>query len=268
MNRSEIKELLFTKLAEIYPSGEAQAIAEYYLSDSDWQKKDPEELNQEFEDLFSGKPVQYVTGIAWFFGIAFKVNPSVLIPRPETEELVELILNENSSIESLLDIGTGSGCIAITVKKTRPAVLVSASDISAEALEVAKSNAEAAGTDIRFFKDDILNSAIPADRKFNIIVSNPPYIPLNEKHQLENNVVNFEPHQALFVDDREPLLFYKAILAFSETHLLAEGKLYFEIHSANSKVLMSWINDHYKVEASLIKDLSGNDRFVRIVHKR
>ncbi|HEY0900298.1 MAG TPA: peptide chain release factor N(5)-glutamine methyltransferase, partial [Sphingobacteriaceae bacterium] len=164
------------------------------------------------DELKSGKPLQYILGETEFLGLRFLVNPSVLIPRPETEELVDWIIQEaekNQHYISILDIGTGSGCIPVALKKKLPAMKVSAIDISFEALETAMRNAVLNGTEVTFKRVDILNPepAFP-DHKYSIIVSNPPYITETEKEQMHQNVLDFEPHTALFVKDTDPLLFY------------------------------------------------------------
>jgi release factor glutamine methyltransferase len=192
------------------------------------------------------------------------VNESVLIPRPETEELVDWIRNENDLNKNLqiLDIGTGSGCIAISLKHEFPFATVDAFDISNEALETARKNAAQNGLEVNFSEVDILNA--PAfDKKWDIIVSNPPYVLENEKLQMHSNVLEYEPHLALFVPDNDPLLFYREIALFAKKQLNANGKLYFEINRAYGQATVDMLSELGFQHIELRKDISGNDRMVR-----
>ncbi|NIM33988.1 MAG: peptide chain release factor N(5)-glutamine methyltransferase [Hydrotalea flava] len=191
-------------------------------------------LQQYSDELAQYKPVQYVLKKAWFFGLPFFVNESVLIPRPETEELVAWLLQEAKNIElpvSVLDIGCGSGCIPITIKHQRPDFNVIGVDISEKALSVAKQNAVTHQTNINFKTIDILNTYNWSllDR-YDFIISNPPYIGWLEKKSMAKQVVEFEPHEALFVPDNDPLLFYKTIAQFSKSHLNPNGLLFLEVN--------------------------------------
>ena len=218
-------------------------------------------------ELLTHRPVQYVLGEAWFAGMKFFVNESVLIPRPETEELVEWI-EEVWSLEfgvwSLLDIGTGSGCIPIAVKKKLPGGSVSSIDVSVEALQVAKQNADTLGADIDFLVFDFLNEALwDSLPVFDVIVSNPPYIKQSEEKNMAKNVLDFEPLIALFVPDEDALLFYRKIAAFAKSHLTKQGMIFLEINEALGKdVVALFENDGYVVE--LKKDLQGRDRMVKV----
>ena len=186
--------------------------------------------------LLNQKPVQYITGTAWFYGEAFKVTPDVLIPRPETEELCDWIIKDclssttNPTSLRILDIGTGSGCIAITLKQKIESAIVTALDISQKALEVAKDNATVKNAEIIFVKADILQPEQWPAGPFDIIVSNPPYVRESEKKLMKPNVLEHEPHTALFVSDEQPLVFYEAIAKLALQSLTAQGKLYFEIN--------------------------------------
>src|SRR5690554_4735017 len=201
-------------------------------------------LNYILSELQTGKPIQYILGYAWFYNQKFVVSEAVLIPRPETEELVSLILNENiRSNLRILDIGTGSGCIPISLKKHLPENSeVVGVDISQDALNIAKLNADTLTCSVDFFQMDILKevSAKEVEQKFDIIVSNPPYITPKEKLLMHNNVLKFEPHIALFVEEDDPLVFYKAIADFAVKNLNQDGKLYFEINQlyGNQIVIM------------------------------
>ncbi len=225
-----------------------------------------EELKNALIALLQHKPIQYVTGEAFFYNLKFKVDKSVLIPRPETEELVKLVIDYSKSINfkngRILDIGTGSGCIAIALKKQLPAATVTAIDISANALVIAKENALVHNTDIEFLEIDFLDrTQWPLLPIVDIIISNPPYIPLNELEKLEKNVTDFEPHQALFVPDNFPLLFYKNIASFAANHLNPGGKIFMETHEDLAKDTMALFVQNFK-EAIIKKDIFGKERMV------
>ena len=216
------------------------------------------------EALLAGRPIQYITGSAWFMGESYAVNDQVLIPRPETEELVEWII-EYASIKGkalrILDIGTGSGCIAIALKKALPEAIVSAIDISTGALKIATTNAAALKADIEFTCLDILNTAfLPG--QYDVIVSNPPYIPMQEMKNMELQVTDHEPNIALFVPDEDPLVFYKAIARLAKLHLSANGQLFFEIHYDQGDAMIALL-DEMHFHAELRTDLFGKDRMVR-----
>ncbi|SHM08778.1 peptide chain release factor N(5)-glutamine methyltransferase [Mucilaginibacter sp. OK098] len=227
-----------------------------------------EKLKSILEELKTGKPIQYILGKTEFYGLPFNVNPSVLIPRPETEELVEWVLNSVGSLKlavgSLLDIGTGSGCIAISLKKNLLGFKVSAIDISADALQTAASNATLNAVDIEFIEDDILNIKSEIEiPKFEIIISNPPYVTLHDKTQMHTNVTDFEPHTALFVPENDPLIFYNAIAKFATTHLTENGLLFFEINESYGKETVKLLADKGFKNIELRKDMSGRDRMIR-----
>ena len=230
-NSSECQQMIFLLLEDVKGLSRADVNSRINeeLSDSEWKK-----LFSYLEELMLGKPVQYVLGHAWFSGMKFFVNENVLIPRPETEELCEWILSEADMLKenSILDIGTGSGCIAIALKKKWPQAKVSALDISDDALEIARQNAALNQTDINFLKGDILlkRHLEFTHTKFDIIVSNPPYVRKDEMNAMNKSVKDFEPHLALFVDGEDPLIFYNSIADFAKKHLNANGKLYFEIN--------------------------------------
>ena len=212
------------------------------------------------------EPIQYVIGETEFYGLNFKVNNFVLIPRPETEELVDWIIQENKTSNeiNILDIGTGSGCIAVSLAKKLDKAKVFALDISSEALSVTKKNAINNKVNIEFIEHDILNSEIEIkDSKFDIIVSNPPYVRELEKNLIEDNVLKYEPHLALFVEDNNALLFYKAITKFSNKYLSKNGQLYFEINEylgESTKALLE--NENFK-QVELRKDINQKDRMLK-----
>lgn len=222
-------------------------------------------------ELQTGKPVQYIIGVTEFYGLPFKVNPYVLIPRPETEELVEwILLSEGERLKvkgerfSLLDIGTGSGCIAISLKKNLAYAVVSAIDISEGALQTAKENAVLNEVDVNFLQADILNTK-PGNEsaQYNIIVSNPPYVTLDDKKQMHSNVTDFEPHTALFVPEHDPLIFYRAIAGFALNNLIAGGLLYFEINENLGKETVELLAGKGFKNIELKKDMSGRDRMIK-----
>jgi len=219
------------------------------------------------EDLKQQKPIQYILGETEFFGLPFMVNDSVLIPRQETEELVDLIIrlyskgNEESQLK-ILDIGTGSGCIAISLAKNLSNAQVYALDVSEVALDVAKKNAELNNVKVNFIEADILNTK-NLDLKFDIIVSNPPYVRELEKVEIQPNVLDNEPHLALFVEDDNPLLFYKAITDFSIDHLKRNGQLFFEINQYLGEDTKALLTDANFEAIELLKDLNGNDRMLK-----
>jgi len=221
-------------------------------------------LDSFIEKLKIYTPIQYVLGETEFFGLEFIVNQSVLIPRPETEELVEWILstvNINSKL-NFLDIGTGSGCVAISLKNSLPQSHVTAFDISDEALLIAKKNAEINKLEINFEQIDILIN-LDIKEKWDVIVSNPPYIPENEKIDISLNVLNFEPHLALFVPENDPLLFYKKIADFGKAHLKENGSLFFEIHYTKANQIIELLKSSGYLEIELRKDIFKNDRMIK-----
>ncbi|RWY54219.1 peptide chain release factor N(5)-glutamine methyltransferase [Mucilaginibacter gilvus] len=230
-----------------------------------------EKLPAILTELKTCKPVQYILGSTEFYGLSFLVNPATLIPRPETEELVEwallsLKLNvESQKSFSILDIGTGSGCIAISLKKNLPDAAVTAVDISAEALQTAKQNAVINEVDVEFIEVDVLkvSKSEIENRKFEIIISNPPYVTLHDKTLMHTNVTDFEPHSALFVPEDDPLLFYKAIADFAAEKLITGGLLFFEINEAFGKETVELLADKGFTNIELRKDMSGRDRMVK-----
>ena len=227
-------------------------------------------FNNVVKRLKKEEPIQYILGETSFYGLKFHVNKNVLIPRPETEELVEWIIDEVRSskfeVRSILDVGTGSGCIPIAIKKNLLSAEVSAIDVSAEALEVARQNAELNSVNVNFIQKDILQlptSNFEPRTAFDIIVSNPPYITESEKQSMSRNVLENEPHLALFVNDNDPLLFYKAIATFAQSHLADKGKLFFEINEAKGADVKLMLEKMGFKNVEIKKDLSGKDRMIK-----
>lgn len=212
--------------------------------------------------LQTSEPIQYILGKTEFYGLPFIVNENVLIPRPETEELVELIINENQrSAPTIIDIGTGSGCIAVALKKWLPDAAVCAWDFSETALSVAKKNADLNQIDITFEQIDVLRDPIP-NIKPDVIVSNPPYVLSSEKENMNKNVLDYEPHSALFVPDDNSLLFYIRIADIALQLLNPGGKLYLEINRLKGQATKEMLKEKGFDNVKVFKDMSGNDRMV------
>lgn len=283
MTLREVEKLYIDTLSKLYGLDEAKSLAwlsisfvckisrSEYLS----RKEELVSLVHEtsvlkiLEELKSGKPLQYILGETEFYDLTFRVNSSVLIPRPETEELVDWILKDpavktNPNLR-ILDIGTGSGCIPIVLKKNLPKAEVWAIDISAEALYTAIGNAAFNKAEVKFYLDDILNpkEADITENKYSVIVSNPPYVTLSEKNLMHQNVLSFEPHIALFVPDNDPLLFYKAIINFAASHLLPNGLLFLEINENLGAATVELLTKSGFENIQLRTDLREKDRMIR-----
>lgn len=224
--------------------------------------------NQAMEALESFEPIQYIIGETEFYGLPFDVTPATLIPRPETEELVEWILKDAGLTSlSILDVGTGSGCIPITLAKQLPQAQVTSIDVSTEALAVATRNAQRNGVNVQFIPQSVLETEALetcfADQFFDVIVSNPPYVRHLEKEEIQPNVLEHEPHLALFVEDDDALLFYRHIGQFALHHLKKGGKLYFEINQYLGNETIALVESLGFQNIVLRKDLFGNDRMLR-----
>jgi release factor glutamine methyltransferase len=214
--------------------------------------------------LKTGKPIQYILGETTFYDCIIKLNSSTLIPRPETEELVDLIIKENKNFNgNIIDFGTGSGCIAIALAMKFPLSELTGIDISEDALNIARENAVLNKVKVSFIKGDILDFNKTEIGKAGIIVSNPPYVRDSEKSLMGKNVLDFEPHQALFVPDSEPLLYYRAILEIAAHILLPRGRLYFEINEAMGAVLVQLMKLFGYSEIQIIPDINDKERFIK-----
>ncbi|MFD2287755.1 peptide chain release factor N(5)-glutamine methyltransferase [Pedobacter petrophilus] len=217
-------------------------------------------------DLKIGKPIQHILGVAHFYGAVYEVNENVLIPRPETEELVDWIINDHAPVRmqnlKVLDIGTGSGCIPVSLKTYLPDFDVKALDISPEALTVAKRNAELIGAGVEFIEGNILT--YESEMKFDIIVSNPPYIRELEKAKMHHHVLAHEPHLALFVTDEHPLVFYQAIAEFALKNLNPTGHLYFEINEYLGEEMIKMLAGKGFKNIELKQDMQGKDRMIKV----
>ena len=246
-----------------------------YLSikNEEIQDRDAEALLRILEELKTGKPLQYILGETEFYGLTFKVNPAVLIPRPETEELVDWVLiglrglNKGTEGLKIIDIGTGSGCIPVSIKKYYPMADIYAMDISANALSTAIENAELNQTDLNFIQDDILDPKNEQllHTQFDVIISNPPYVTRSEMGQMMPNVLEHEPHTALFVPDDDPLIFYHAIKEFAVAHLPEQGLLFLEINENLGPQTLDLIKEKGFSSTELRQDIRGKDRMIRAV---
>jgi release factor glutamine methyltransferase len=224
-----------------------------------------ENVNNIIQRIHQDEPLQYILGKAPFMGRDFYVTPAVLIPRPETEELVTAILQENSSSGlSVLEIGTGSGCIAITLKKAWPASQIDALEISPKALELAAVNAGNVEATINWLQGDIFQASLP-NKQWELIVSNPPYVRLSEQKYLHKRVLAYEPSQALFVPDSQPLIFYKRIIDLATRHLKPHGKIYLEINEAFGQNIAHQLAMAGFENIQVRQDLSGKDRWVSAI---
>ena len=274
------------KLGSIFPENERKSITLLLLEKiagissvqfySDKDIKIPEavrnKLYSAIDLLVKGEPVQYILGETEFYGLNIKVKPGVLIPRPETEEIVELILKDaekpyNKTSLKILDIGTGSGCIAIALAKNLSKAKVIAWDISADALQIAQENAVYNKVNINFEKIDILSYKpdFHTDGNIDIIVSNPPYVCRSEQAEMKIQVLDYEPHLALFVNDEDPLIFYRTITLIALKMLKKGGRLYFEVSSRFGTETLNLIKKHPFREVGLFKDLSGKNRIIKAV---
>lgn len=235
----------------------------FFLDEYQLTSEQDAKIKQIVERLLKQEPIQHILGVTEFYDLQIQVSKNVLIPRPETEELVEWIISNNKGKElNILDIGTGSGAIAIALKKHLSQAKVEAWDISDKALDIAKLNAKNNNVEVVFKQVDVL-SEISLEEKYDIIVSNPPYVLESEKSQMEKNVLTYEPHLALFVPNDKPLLFYDRIAFIGQKLLNPEGQLYFEINRAFGEQTKTMLEEKYKYNSvELKKDISSNDRMI------
>lgn len=229
-------------------------------------KKDAKKIVDLIEELKTNKPLAQIMGEWEFYGLVFKVNEQTLIPRPETEELVQLIVEENKNVKNckVLDIGTGTGCIAISLKSEMKDASVSAFDISTEVLKIAAENAKLNKLKVSFKEVNILDwERQKLVEKYDVIVSNPPYIPEKEKELMHQNVLDFEPELALFVNNKEPLIFYEKIADFAIENLIPNGKLYFEINENYGQQTKQMLVDKMFKNVAIVNDINGKDRIIK-----
>lgn len=285
MNLKDFRTLFNNELTDLYPKTEIDAfffrliedklgfqlMDVFTKQDAIISSDDLSAMNSVLERLKKQEPIQYILGKTNFYGLSFVANKNVLIPRPETEELVSWILNEiekrvakeqNTNPLNLLDIGTGSGCIAISLKNNLENSAVFGLDISEEALKVATENATKNKVEVNFIKADILNTE-KLHQKFDIIISNPPYVRELEKKEIKPNVLNNEPHLALFVPDNKPLVFYEKIADFAKKNLTKNGVLFFEINQYLGKETSTMLQEKEFKNVILKKDLFGNNRMIK-----
>lgn len=281
MNLKDYRNHFIQTLTPLYDAGEAERF--FYLTlesrhglkrvdlvlqpDLELSAHEIQDWNQILDGLRDYTPIQYLLGKTEFYGLEFEVNGNTLIPRPETEELVQWILLDCERIRyskplRILDIGTGSGCIAIALAKNLPTALVAAIDVSPKALEVAQRNAVFNGVKIQFLHQDILETNDLANQ-YDIIVSNPPYVRELEKHEIKPNVLEHEPHLALFVSNEDALVFYRKIAGLACKHLAKDGKLYFEINQYLGKEMMELLGSLDFKSLNLRQDIYGNDRMLK-----
>jgi release factor glutamine methyltransferase len=274
---TELKLYLTQELLPLYDAEESTALAGELIESFQQELKSANReqwmlaIQQALVRLKEAEPLQYVLGEAWFYNLPFYVNSHVLIPRPETEELVHTIIQEYATINlpsntqlSILDIGTGSGCIPIALKKNLDQTTVYGMDISADALSIANQNAKRNGVEITFLRGDILNMKASqiVDLQYDIIVSNPPYITEAEKEHMHTNVLSYEPHLALFVTNNDPLQFYKAIADYASTHLVHQGRLYVEINAGYALDVKYCFEQYGFTDVIIATDMQGKERFV------
>lgn len=275
MNKLKLKELFTQKLNNIYDKDEAENLMWWTIQELTGKQKKQliaienfefveEDLNQILDNLSNGKPIQYIFSKSYFFDLEFYVDENVLIPRPETEELVHWIISENPQHQniSIIDLCTGSGCIAISLKNKLQLANVSAIDISQKAIEVATKNAINNKTEINFLISDIFKFS--RNEIFDVIVSNPPYVCNNEKTLMHKNVLDYEPHLALFVDDENALVFYSAIAKFGITNLKHNGKIYLEINENLANETSKIFYDLGYKFVEIKKDINGKNRMLKV----
>ena len=277
MTFAEAEQYFIDALGEIYLQREAKSLFFVWINTTlgknktDLVLQKDEVFNIPENDLFfvvsrlkQKEPIQYILGKTTFADLPFFVKSGVLIPRPETEELVNHILEEYTGTKNLqvLDIGTGSGCIAIALAKKLD-ITVFGLDKNPKALAIAEENAVLNRVKINFFRHDIFDSKFPLTEKFNIIVSNPPYVLDSEKMQMDANVVDYEPQEALFVADNDPLLFYRQIVKLSDNLLLPDGKLFFEINEKQGDAIRNLLAENNFNDIILWQDIHGKDRFIK-----
>ncbi len=274
---SDLKKFFLLRLRGLYSEAEIASISEIIIKtlfhlNRLQQIQNPDyiipltkrsEIEQIYNELASGKPVQYITGETVFYDCIIKLNSHTFIPRQETEELVDLIVKENPNFKGkILDIGTGPGSIAVALAGNMPEAKVHAIDISDEALEIARENALLNNVKVKFFLADVLSPSLDLPEFYDIVVSNPPYIPESEKKIMHINITNYEPAKALFVPDNDPLVFYRSILGKKHLFMTSGSKIYFEIHEKMGMKIKSLMAGSEIGDIRLIKDINDKDRII------
>lgn len=277
---SSVRQYLRNNLSTYYPEKELEAIItiilsfisgknrsfilahpDHSISSFNWFK-----VNKICADLKNMVPVQYITGESEFYGIKMEVTENTIIPRPETEELVDLVIRENRKPRlKILDIGTGTGCITICLALNMQDVDITATDNSSEALLVAARNAKRNNASVSFINDDILNPDIHKYGKYDIVVCNPPYITESEKVSIDKNVLDYEPHNALFVPDNDALVYYRSVLEICRQVLISGGHLYFEINENKAMEMKNLLTDYGYLETEVINDINGKARITKSI---
>lgn len=281
VNIQTIKDIRFyltSELSEIYQEPEITSLSniiiktlfnvtklhQLYLTEQQVTSSQAERITEICRELKSGKPIQYILGETIFYDCVIRLNRATLIPRPETEELVDLIIKENNGFSgNIIDFGTGSGCISIALAVNLRGASVTGVDISEEALRIARENAILNDTRVSFLKADILSLDPASIQKADLIVSNPPYVRNSEKKLMNKNVLDFEPHSALFVTDSDPLQYYKAILDLSDKIMVPRGIIYFEINEAMGQQMMKLLESHTYSEIKIVSDINGKERIIK-----
>ncbi|MDO9339436.1 MAG: peptide chain release factor N(5)-glutamine methyltransferase [Bacteroidales bacterium] len=281
VNIQTIKDIRFylaKELEKIYQEQEISALAniiiktvigitkvhQLYMTEQIVTKQQAGRIINICKELKTGKPIQYILGETSFYDCVIRVTSATLIPRPETEELVDLIIRENRGYQgTIIDIGTGSGCIAVALAVNLPGVVVTGIDISDEAIRTARENAQLNNVTVSFVKGDIFSFDSERVDKAGIIVSNPPYVRNSEKQFMSKNVLDFEPHSALFVPESDPLIYYRAILKLANKILIHRGRLYFEINEAMGKSIVQLLESSGYTEIQIVADINSKERIIK-----
>ena len=281
VNIQTIKDIRFylaKELEKIYQEQEISALAniiiktvigitkmhQLYMTEQIVTKRQAGRIIDICKELKTGKPIQYILGETSFYDCVIRVTSATLIPRPETEELVDLIIRENRGYQgTIIDIGTGSGCIAVALAANLPGAVVTGIDISDEAIRTARENAQLNNVRVSFVKGDVFSFDSERVDKAGIIVSNPPYIRNSEKQFMSKNVLDFEPHPALFVNDSDPLIYYRAILKLANKILKHRGRLYFEINEAMGKSMVQLLESSGYTEIQIVADINSKERIIK-----
>lgn len=282
MNYQESFRLMHDRLDAVYGKGEVEAMARMVMEEilccspvdlvlrasHEVPAFFPEKLEQIIARLERQEPIQHILGVAQFHGHRFRVTCDTLVPRPETEQLVDIIVDEQGDRQDLrvMDVGTGTGCIAISLARALRFAQVTAIDISSEALAVAQENAKLLKTRIKWLQADILSMPLWPAASLDIVVSNPPYVCFGEQAQMEHNVLDYEPYIALFVPDNDPLLFYRHIASQAAQALVSGGRLYLEVNRRFAHDVADLLQSHGLVDTRVMHDSFGNDRFVTATH--
>ncbi len=274
----DIKLHLGKELIEIYPQSEIHALSSIIIKtvfkvsglhalampQDPVTKKQADKIYSICREIKRGKPIQYILGETSFYNCLIKVNPDVMIPRSETEELVDLIIKENRGFRGIiLDAGTGSGCIAIALAVNLPGTKVTGTDNNEGAIKISEENARINKTKVSFFRSDIFNPDHGQMQDVEIIVSNPPYIRESEKKHMSINVLDYEPHTAIFVPDSDPLVYFRAILKLAVTILVPRGKIYFEINEALGEPMKNLLEESGYCDIKIVKDINGKERIIK-----